>query len=133
MPKDMLVAWVVSEGRRGWRRQRYDEFGPLLLPWGLHAERHVVGRELVSKGRDANDAGGMFYLGLCYYDGDCMPKEMPAAGGWYQKAASAGYAGAMTNLGYCYNQGDCMPKDFRPPGAGIKRPRRLATRSECAI
>jgi TPR repeat protein len=57
-------------------------------------------------------ASAQFNLGMCYANGEGVPKDMSTAVEWYRKAAAQGDAGAQYNLGACYAQGDGVPKDM---------------------
>lgn len=45
-------------------------------------------------------------VGICYYSGDGIEKDLKAAIEWYRKSAEQGYAEAQNRLGVRYNRGD---------------------------
>jgi TPR repeat protein/serine/threonine protein kinase len=53
----------------------------------------------------------MVNLGVCYYNGSGVDKDMAKAVELYQKAADLGHANAMRKLGYCYYNGSGVEKD----------------------
>jgi len=52
-----------------------------------------------------------FELGMCYADGNGVPKDLTEAVKWFRKAANQGYAAAQNNLGVCYYWGNGVAKD----------------------
>ena len=50
-------------------------------------------------------------LGLAYYDGNGVPKDLEKAAYWFTKAAEQGNAPAQCNLGFCYSKGEGVPQD----------------------
>ena len=58
------------------------------------------------------DAKAQFYLGVCYYNGEGVEKDLTEAVKWYRKAAEQGLAEAQCNLGVCYDYGEGVEKDI---------------------
>ncbi|KAH3722568.1 hypothetical protein Pelo_18726 [Pelomyxa schiedti] len=55
----------------------------------------------------------MCNLGVCYYTGDGVEKDIPKALRLYQRAADAGSSAALSNLAWCYKEGtDGFSKDI---------------------
>ena len=52
-----------------------------------------------------------YNLGVCYANGEGVPKDDGIAVSWYRKAAVQGNAMAEYNLGVCYANGKGVPKD----------------------
>jgi len=59
------------------------------------------------------DAEEQFGLGLSYYKGDGVPKDIEKAIYWFTKAAEQGQALAQNGLGCCYYKGEGVPKDLK--------------------
>lgn len=45
-------------------------------------------------------------LGMCFYLGDGVPRDLDKAVLWFRRAAQQGYGGGALNLGNCYANGD---------------------------
>lgn len=56
-------------------------------------------------------AGAQNTLGLCYYNGIGVTKNMAEAAKWFRKAAEQGHAFAQFSLGQCYAYGVGVTKD----------------------
>ncbi|MFD2367950.1 DUF3857 domain-containing protein [Pseudoduganella sp. GCM10020061] len=54
---------------------------------------------------------GQYWLGVAYYSGKGVAKDLGEARQWLEKAASAGVEHAMNDLGYMAMNGDYGPKD----------------------
>lgn len=52
-----------------------------------------------------------FNLGVCYYNGDGVPKDYAEAVKWWHKAAEQNHSGAQTFLAGCYGSGYGVPKN----------------------
>lgn len=52
------------------------------------------------------------YIGICYYTGEGVEKDVNKEIEWYTKAAEAGDDLAMRNLGATYYFGEGVPKDY---------------------
>ena len=61
---------------------------------------------------EQGDADAQFNLGLCYYIGEGVDKDLEKAVYWYSKAAEQGRASAQFNLGICYENGEGVDKDL---------------------
>ena len=57
-------------------------------------------------------ARAQYNLGLCYYEGTGIEKDLAKAVEWWTKAAVQRYAMAQCNLGYCYEYGEGVKKDL---------------------
>jgi TPR repeat protein len=51
-------------------------------------------------------------LGVCYYNGKGVSKNLAEAAKWFRKAAEQGYALAQCRLGICYATGEGVPENF---------------------
>lgn len=61
---------------------------------------------------EAGDRDAQFYLGQMLAQGLDGPRDMPAAVGWFEKAAAAGHIGAQSSAGTIYAYGDGVPLDY---------------------
>ena len=52
-----------------------------------------------------NSAVDQFKLGVNYFRGNSVPKDLKKATYWFTKAAEQGHANAQYNLGTCYAKG----------------------------
>lgn len=57
------------------------------------------------------DSEAMATLGLAYYKGEGVEKDLATARGWLEKAADAGNAAVLTTLGTMYLNGEGVAKD----------------------
>ena len=64
------------------------------------------------KAAEQGDAVAQCNLGVCYYNGDGVPRDYTEAVRWFRKAAEQGNAGAQHNLGVCYAKGHGVPQDY---------------------
>jgi TPR repeat protein len=60
----------------------------------------------------AGDADSEFQLGLCYVNGEGVPRDFVNAVKWFRKAAEQNYAQAQYNLGVSYAKGEGVAKDY---------------------
>ena len=63
------------------------------------------------KACDSGERQGCNNLGLMYYKGEGVPKDLTRAANLYQRACDAGGTGGCTNLGLMYLRGESVPKD----------------------
>jgi hypothetical protein len=71
-------------------------------------------RAVVAQTRQAAELGhanAQFNLGLYYYTGEGVHKDMETAVGWWRKAADQGLVQAQFNLGRCWLSGEGVPSD----------------------
>jgi TPR repeat protein len=66
-----------------------------------------------TKSAEQGDSDAQFNLGLCYYNGEGVPKDKKMAVYWFSKSAEQGYSEAQYNLGVCYYNGEGIPKDMK--------------------
>ena len=64
------------------------------------------------KAADMGESTSQRRLGLCYYYGDGVEKDIAKAVYWWQRAAEAGKSSAQCNLALCYYNGDGVEKDI---------------------
>ena len=64
------------------------------------------------KAGEEGNAIAQFRLGVCYHDGDGVPKDNVLAVKWYRMAAEQGHAPAQSNLGLRYYNGEGVAKDY---------------------
>jgi TPR repeat protein len=76
-----------------------------------NAKDYAKAVELWKKAADMGSANAFNNLGVCYKNGQGVPKDMTKAAEWFEKAANLGHAVAMNGLGYCYLNGNGKPKD----------------------
>jgi TPR repeat protein len=67
--------------------------------------------DLNRKACDSGERQGCNNLGLMYYRGEGVPKDLSRAANLYQRACDAGGTGGCTNLGLMYLRGESVPKD----------------------
>src|SRR3989344_4783035 len=65
----------------------------------------------LQKQADSSDAEAQYNLGVMYYDGKGVPKDVAKAMEWLQKAAAQGNASAQFGLAAMYDMGAGVPKD----------------------
>ena len=61
---------------------------------------------------EAGDARAQFSLGLAYFNGRVVSKDLRKASIWFEKAAEQGHLSAQYNLGVLFVQGFGVDKDF---------------------
>jgi TPR repeat protein len=64
------------------------------------------------KAADQGNPLAQYNLGLCYYNGEGIDKDLVEAVKWYRKAADQGDIDAQDNLGLCYYLGEGIDKDL---------------------
>ena len=64
------------------------------------------------KAAEQGNADAQRLLGLCYYTGDGVEKDLSEAVKWTRKAAEQGNAKAQGDLGFCYYTGNGVEKDL---------------------
>jgi hypothetical protein len=68
--------------------------------------------ELFSGTAEVGDPVGAYGMGVLYFQGTGVPKDMVQSTGWFQIAAEKGYAPAQYNLGNAYLHGRGIGKDL---------------------
>jgi TPR repeat protein/ubiquitin-protein ligase len=74
----------------------------------------LSGAEALELNRDAaerGDAEAQCYLGLCYFNGDRVPRNLDLAQKWFRKAAEHEYAPAQRILELLPHSGESAPQD----------------------
>lgn len=79
---------------------------------GASQERnHHLAAELFERCAEAGNVDAMFYLGLCYINGNGVTKDPNRAVHFYRRAAEKGHLTAKTNLAVCYERGKGVEKN----------------------
>jgi TPR repeat protein len=85
-----------------------------LFAQGLSAYRGKMfpqAAELYRKACDGGERKGCHDLGLMYYRGEGVPKDLNRAADLYKRACDAGGTGGCLDLGLMYLRGEGVPKD----------------------
>lgn len=82
------------------------------MPNAMSEENPKAHVQSLQESAEQGDAAAQCNLGLCYYNGNGVAKDLTEAVKWFRKAAEQGYAVAQYNLGECYRVGDGVPKDM---------------------
>jgi TPR repeat protein len=61
---------------------------------------------------DSGSARAQYILGVGYYHGQGVPRDITQALGWFRKAAEQGLADAQYSLGLMYSKGEGLPQNF---------------------
>src|SRR5260370_41166987 len=80
----------------------------------LRAEQPEINRKQVEELRakaEAGDADSEYHLGLRYYNGEGVAKDLAEAVKWYRKAAEQNHAKAQYNLANCFFNGQGVAKN----------------------
>jgi TPR repeat protein len=77
--------------------------------------------QLFQKACDGGERKGCNTLGLMYYNGEGVPKDLNRAKDLYKRACDAGGSGGCLNLGLLYFRGEDLPKDLNRAAALFKR------------
>lgn len=77
-------------------------------------EYRVYGRPIswIKKAAEEGRANWQCNLGICYFYGKGVEKDLPEASKWYKKAAEQGEAKAQFNLGLGYFKGVGVPQNY---------------------
>ena len=67
--------------------------------------------EPLRKKAEAGDAAAQYDLGMTYYSGYVVPKDVAEAVHWWRMAAGQGHADAQYGLGLMYQNGSGVPED----------------------
>ena len=62
---------------------------------------------------EAGDVRAQFSLGLAYFNGRVVEKDLRLAAQWFEKAAEQGHLSAQYNLGVLYVQGFGVEQDYK--------------------
>ena len=76
------------------------------------SENYSVAFSLYSLAAEKSFPKALYELGVCYYYGNGVEKDLTKAVEWFTKAAEQGYVSAQYNLGYCYENGDGIDKSL---------------------
>lgn len=76
------------------------------------SEKNEESFEYYLKATNQGDVNAQYILGLCYFYGNGVEKDLSEAVKWYRKAAVQGFADAQYNLGICYYNGDGVEKNL---------------------
>ena len=68
---------------------------------------------LFKKAAEQGQANAQYNLGLMYYNGEGVTRDLKQAVYWYQKAAEQGDASAQNNLGVMYGEGEGVTRDAK--------------------
>ena len=74
---------------------------------GDHDQAAAIWRPLAEDG----DAYAQFGMGLLYYSGDGVPRDLTESARWFRLSAEQGYGAAQHNLGNAYKHGRGVPLD----------------------
>ena len=87
----------------------------LLHQMGWSAEQNAKAKIIYSSGLEkkatAGDPDAQADLGMCYFEGLGVAKDIKQAVKWYEKSAKQGHAWAQASLGKCYQTGTGVAKD----------------------
>ena len=77
-------------------------------------EYRVHGRPIswIKKAAEEGRANWQCNLGVCYFYGEGVEKNLSEASKWYKKAAEQGNAKAQFNLGLGYFKGEGVPQEY---------------------
>jgi TIR domain/Sel1 repeat len=95
-----------------------------LFDQGLSAYRakqFSQAAELYRKACDGGERKGCHDLGLMYYRGEGMEKDLNQAAGLFKRACDAGGTGGCLDLGLMYLRGEGVPKDLNRAADLYKR------------
>ena len=67
----------------------------------------------IAKDAEQGDSDAQFNLGICYFNGEGVEKDLEQAVNWFRKAAQQGSPEAQFNLAVCYNKGRGVAKDSK--------------------
>jgi TPR repeat protein len=70
---------------------------------------------------ETGDADSEFQIGLRYFYGHGVPKDLAEAAKWFRKAAEQGFAFAQAELAWCYDHGHGVPKDFAEAAKWLRK------------
>lgn len=83
---------------------------PKLAARGLPSDKALTFERLKALA-EKGDPAAQYNLGLCYFRGEGVTKDMVESVKWYRKAADQDHADALNYLGLCYSQGYGVAKD----------------------
>lgn len=85
------------------------------LLYGIGAEKRleeVVPWLLKATEKDEKNDGAQYMLGVCYFNGDGVEKDLVRSAQWYRKAAENGHQSAQYELALCYLYGDGVEESY---------------------
>ena len=83
----------------------------LLAAASLSAQTNQIIQELKTNA-EKGDAKAQYNLGICYHEGQDVPKDYVEAVKWFRKAAEQGFADAQFALGSEYRKGEGVSKNI---------------------
>jgi TPR repeat protein len=86
-------------------------------------QKYATALELARPLAEAGDSRARTLLGLLYYNGRGVPKDIAEAASWFRLAADQGDAQAQFHLGNMHSEGLGVPQDY---GEAVKWYRRAA-------
>lgn len=86
------------------------------------AETTGIDPALLAKAK-SGDAGAEVAVGVCYADGQGVPRDPQQAADWYRKAAEQGYIGGQIHLADLYRDGGgkAFPRDMQQAAAWYRK------------
>ena len=99
-------------------------------------DEHAAAAEHFQRGCDEGDAGSQLRLGMLYYAGSGVPRDVAKAAGLWHLAADQGNAIAEYNLGAVYRTGEGVQRDFEKAEKYYKRaaePSKRCFEAQCAL
>ena len=76
------------------------------------SENYTEAAKWFRKAADQGCASSQYELGLMYYEGEGVARNLAEAAKWYRKAANQGDAEAQYNLGYMYYNGEGVAQNL---------------------
>jgi clan AA aspartic protease (TIGR02281 family) len=103
----LLVGLMLVAGGSNVRAGPYED-GSAAYKRGDFATALSLFRQLAEQG----NAKAQYKIGLMYYSGEGVPRNLAEAAKWFRKAADQGSGGAQHYLGMMYDEGEGVPKDL---------------------
>ena len=77
------------------------------------AGRMAEALKYYKKAAELGSAKAMYNIGVCYYYGDGVEKDLKTAAAWYERAAEGGDGDGLFSIAYCYLTGTGVERNDR--------------------
>ncbi|MBE6401423.1 MAG: SEL1-like repeat protein [Verrucomicrobia bacterium] len=100
------LPWAQKAAAQG------DGEGECILGLYYLKKGDILGIEYLKKSAEQGEPFAQWRLGVCYYNGECVPVDSEEAVRWFSLAAESGFPDAFFSLGCAYEAGKGVEKDL---------------------
>lgn len=85
---------------------------PFIKMYDKNRKQYEKNLPKYRKSAEKGDPKAQYKLGICYFNGYGVTKDLDEAINWFRKAAEQGDAESQNMLGYCYRNGQGVEMDY---------------------